>query len=82
MICAVLLQNQAQDSVVLTVSRPISAVFVSFEHWTTSCFFICTELFLSEVAVHCLLHGFLDTHLLIHSWFDIARNRVGTVIAR
>jgi len=25
----------------------------------------------------CLLHGFLDTHLLIHSWCDIARNRVG-----
>jgi len=82
MICAVLLQNQAQDSVVLTVSRPISAVFVSFEHWTTSCFFICTALFLSEGTVHCLLHGFLDTHLLIHSWFDIARNRVGTVIGR
>ena len=30
-------------------------------------FIICTALFLSEVTVHCLLHGFLDTHLLIHS---------------
>ena len=39
-------------------------------------------LFLSEVTVHCLVHGFLDTHLLIHSWWKIARNRVGTVIGR
>jgi len=47
-------------------------------------------LFLSS-ALHCfypkllcigLLHGFLDTHLLTHSWCDIARNRVGTVIGR
>jgi len=29
-----------------------------------------------------LLHGFLDTHLLIHSWCDIARNRVGAGIGR
>ena len=34
---------------------------------------------MSKVTVHCLLHGFLDTHLLIHSWCDIAWNRVGTV---
>ena len=45
-------------------------------------FIVCTALFLSEVTVHCLLHGFLDTHLLIHSWCNIARNRVGTVIGR
>ena len=45
-------------------------------------FIICTALFLSEVTDHCLLHGFLDTHLLIHSWCDIARNRVGTIIGR
>jgi len=38
--------------------------------------------FLLEVTVHCLLHGFLDTHLIIHSWCDIARNRVGTFIGR
>ena len=29
-----------------------------------------------------MLHGFLDTHLLIHSWCDIARNRVGAGIGR
>ena len=45
-------------------------------------FIVCTALFLSEVDVHCLLHGFLDARLLIHSWCDIARNRVGTVIGR
>ena len=28
--------------------------------------------FYPEVTVHCLLHGFLDTHLLIRSWCDIA----------
>ena len=45
-------------------------------------FIVCTALFLSDVTVHCLLHGFLDAHLLIHSWCDIARNRVGTVVRR
>ena len=45
-------------------------------------FIVCTALFSSEVTVHRLLHGFLGTHLLIHSWCDIARNRVGTVIGR
>ena len=29
-----------------------------------------------------MLHGFLDTHLLIHLWCDIARNRVGAGIGR
>jgi len=38
-------------------------------------FITCTAVFLSEVTVHCLLHGFLDTHLFIHSWCDIARDR-------
>jgi len=28
------------------------------------------------------VHGFIDTLLLIHSWCDIAQNRVGTVIGR
>jgi len=32
---------------------------------------VFTALFLSEVTVRRLLHGFLDTHLLIHSWCDI-----------
>jgi len=45
-------------------------------------FVVCTALFLSEVTVHCLPHSFLNTHLLIHSWCDIARNRVGTIIGR
>jgi len=31
-------------------------------------FITWTALFLSEVTVHCLLNGFLDTHLLLHSW--------------
>ena len=67
----------------LTVSRPISTVSVSFEHRTIRhVFIICTALFLSEVTVHCLLHGFLYTHLLIQSWCDIARNWVATVIER
>ena len=38
--------------------------------------------FYLKVSVHCLLHGFLDTCLLIYSWCDIARNRVGTIIGR
>ena len=38
--------------------------------------------FLSEVTVYCLLHGFLDTHLLIHLLCYTARIRVGTVIGR
>jgi len=71
------------DSYLPTVSRPISAVSVSFEHRTTSFFIVSTALFLSEVTVHCLLHGFLDTRLLIlHSWCDIARIQNGTVIGR
>ena len=37
-------------------------------HLSSFCFIRATALFLSEVTVHCLLHGFLDTHLLIHSW--------------
>jgi len=46
-------------------------------------FIICTALFFYlKVSVHCLLHGFLDTCLLIYSWCDIARNRVGTIIGR
>jgi len=45
-------------------------------------FFICTAVLLSEVTVHCLLHGFLDTRLLIHSLCDSAQNRVSTVIRR
>jgi len=45
-------------------------------------FIVCTALFLSELTVHCLMHGFLDTHLLIHSWCNIARNWVSTVIGR
>ena len=57
----------------------------SFRFIWAPVFIVCTALFLSEVrpTVHCLLHGFLDTHLLIHSWCDIARNpRVGAVIGR
>ena len=55
----------------------------SFRFIWAPVFIVCTALFLSEVTVHCSLHGFLDTHLLIHSWCDIARNRrVGAVIGR
>jgi len=71
----------------LTGISCLSCLSVSFEHRTTSCFLssallACTTLFLSEVTVHCLLHGLVDTDPLIHSWCDIARNRVGTVIGR
>ena len=62
----------------ITFTRPISAVSVSFERRTTVVLFLSFALFLSEVTVHYLLHGLFNTHLLIHSWCDIARNRVGT----
>ena len=42
----------------------------------------CTASFLSKVTVYFLLHGFLDTHLLIHSWCDTGRIRDGAVIGR
>jgi len=45
-------------------------------------FIVCTALCFYEVAFHCLLHGFLDTLVLIHSWCDVARNWVSTVIWR
>ena len=62
--------------------RPFS-VSVSFEHRTTSCFYhlhctVFTGGYFSDV----LMHGFLDTRLLIHSWCDIARIRVGAIIGR
>jgi len=47
------------------------SVSVSFEPGTTSLFITLPAPFLSEVAVHYLVHGFLDTHLLIHSWCNI-----------
>ena len=52
--------------------------YVLFSSSALHCF-ILSE---TEITVHCLLHGFLDTHLLIHSWCDIARNRVGDVTGR
>ena len=76
-----------------SASRPLPAISWQFQdppqqfpfHLITGlrpAFIICAALLLSEVAVHCLLHGLLGTHLLIHSWCDSARNRVGTVIGR
>ena len=52
--------------------------YVLFSSSALHCFFLSE----TEITVHCLLHGFLDTHLLIHSWCDIARNRVGDVTGR
>ena len=44
--------------------------------------FLSSALHCFYPQLHCLLHGFLDTHLLIHSWCDIPRNQFGTVIGR
>ena len=41
-----------------------------------------TALFLSEVTVCCLLHGFQSARLLIHAWCTIAWIWVGTVTSR
>ena len=78
-------EKEQSASYLLTVSRTIWAVSVSFEYQTTSCLmFISSTLhcFHRRSLFICLLRGFLDTHLLIHSWCDIAQNQVGTVILR
>jgi len=62
---------------VLYVSQILSVNSLHFS-WSADSF-----LFVSEW--HCLLfavHGFHDTHLLTHSWYDIAHHRVGTFIGR
>ena len=49
-------------------------------HWTLSCFI---RLLLSEVTAYCMLHGFLTSHPLTHSWFDkYAYRQVGTSTGR
>ena len=60
------------------VPYPSNGIFnpLKFVHYRprrkTQTVIICTALFLSEATVYCLLHGFLDTHLLIpglsNSW--------------
>jgi len=53
------------------VTYPSNGIFnpLKFVHYRprrkTQTVIICTALFLSEATVYCLLHGFLDTHLLI-----------------
>jgi len=75
-----------EQSVDMSASRHLPAISWQFLFHLSAglhpVFIVCTALLLSKVTVHCLLHGFLDTHLLIHSWRDIAWNRVGTIIRR
>lgn len=49
-------------------------------HWTLSCFI---RLLLSEVTAYCMLHGFLTSHPLTHSWCDkYAYHQVDTSTGR
>jgi len=75
--CAIWLWNTlpVDASYRLTVSRPISAVSVSFERETTSCFY----------HLHCTV--FIESYCSsfaaqLSAYSLMARNRVGTVIGR
>jgi len=57
-----------------TVLRPISAVSVSFEHRTTSCFYrLHCIVFLSKVTVHCCTA--FSIHLLVVRYSALIRHR-------
>ena len=45
-------------------------------------FIVCTAVFYPKLLFIVCSTAFSITHVLIHSWCDIARNRVGTVIGR
>ena len=42
---------------------------------TTSCFYHLHCTFISKVTTRCLLHGFFDKHLLMHSWCNSNSSR-------
>ena len=62
--------------------KPTLTVSISFEHRTMSCYYHlhCNVFIQSDCSLFAA--QLLDTHLLIHSWCDIAQNQVGIILRR